>query len=58
MIMIHMYCGSHGDMLYLDAVMLSTSEGAMATQQIKLDEVDDILKNKDGKIYRQINEQL
>ena len=38
--------------------MSSTSEGAMATQQIKQDEVDDILKDKDGKIYRQIDEQL
>ena len=49
--------GSHGDMLYLDAVMSPTSQGSMATR-VKQDEVDNILQEKDGKIYREINPQL
>ena len=57
-IVINMYPGSHGDMLYLDAVMSPPSQVSMATQQVKQDEVDNILQEKDGKIYREINAQL
>lgn len=53
-----MYCGSHGDMLYLDAVMSPVSQDSMATKQVKQDEIDNILQEKDGKIYREINVQL
>lgn len=45
-------------MLYLDAVMSSTSQDSMTTQEVKQDEVDNILQEKDGKIYRPINVQL
>ena len=38
--------------------MSPTSQGSMTTQQVKQDEVDDILQEKDGKIYREINPQL
>lgn len=53
-----MYYGSHGDMLYLDAVMSPGSQVSMAAQQVKQDEVDNILQEKDGRIYREINVQL
>ena len=52
------YYGSHGDMLYLDAVMSPSRQSSMATQQVKQDKVDNILQEKDGKIYREINVQL
>lgn len=48
----------HGDMLYLDAVMSPGSQVSMAAQQVKQDEVDNILQEKDGRIYREINVQL
>ena len=46
-------------MLYLDAVMsLTSQQGSMATQEVKQDEIDNILQEKDGRIHRQINVQL
>jgi len=46
-------------MLYLDAVMSSTSQqGSIAMQELKQDEIDIILQEKDGRIHREINVQL
>ena len=53
---------SHGDMLYLEAVMSPVSPSsnmtAAAAANVTLDEVDNILMDKDGKIYRKMNPQL
>ena len=57
-VLIIVYHGSHGDMLYLDAIMSATSPGSMATQPVKQDEVDNILQDKDGRIHREMNPQL
>lgn len=49
---------SHGDMLYLEAVMSPVVSSTNMAANVMLDEVDNILLDKDGKIYRKMNPQL